>query len=84
MAAGAKKRSYGWFNKLGVTNSYRKAIDTNREMSKDFDKAVFVWRASLEKEYKGMKADGLDPKNMEHVREYRKTHPMPTNYLVSD
>lgn len=83
VAAGVKKRAFGWFNKLGVTNCYRTAVDVNGGMAKDFDKVVLAWKKAQEDEYKGMKAEGLDPKNKDHVKEYRKTHPTPPGYLVS-
>jgi len=83
VASGAKKRAYGWFNKLGITNSYQTALNKNGEMSKDFDKAVLNWRTAQENEYKGMKSEDLDPKNKEHVAQYRTTHPKPPDYAVS-
>ncbi|XP_066925573.1 uncharacterized protein [Clytia hemisphaerica] len=36
VAAGVKKRAFGWFNKLGVTNCYRTAVDVNGGMAKRF------------------------------------------------
>ena len=51
-------------------------------MSKDFDKVVLEWKAAHENEHKGMKSEQLDPKNKEHIEEYRATNPKPPGFAV--
>ena len=82
VAAGAKKRAFGWFNKMCITNSYNTALKKNDEMTKDFDKAVVEWKKAHENEYKAMKSVNLDPKNKEHVEQFGLTHPKPPDYQV--
>lgn len=82
MAGGLKKRSFGWFNKMGLSNSYRTALRRNGELAKDHDSTVIQWKEAHETEFKKMKTDGLDYYDKDDLKNFRETNPQPPNYQV--
>jgi len=48
LAAGGTKGSFGWFNKMGVTNSYSTANIKHKELAKDHDKEITDWKKRVE------------------------------------
>jgi len=48
IAAGAKKKSFKWFNKVGFTNSYTNALNKNKQLAVDHDKIVIEWKQAIE------------------------------------
>jgi len=52
VAAGAKKRSFGWFTKMGICNSHRTALKRNYEMAVDYDKNIVVLKQAYEEDSK--------------------------------
>ena len=68
---------------LGISNSYRTALNRNKEMSSDFDKvAALEWKKAYETEYTNMVAAGLDPTNKEDLANYRLEHGTPSPFQV--
>ena len=67
---------------LGISNSYRTALNRNKEMSNDFNKTAIAWKKAYETEYTNMIAAGLDPKNKEHLKNYRLEHGAPSSFQV--
>ena len=49
-AAGAKKRTFKWFNKMGFTNSYSTALRKNKQLSANFDAPVVEWKNDVERD----------------------------------
>ena len=47
-AAGIKRKCFKWFNRLGVTNSYRTALKKNKELADGYDEEVKEWKMTLE------------------------------------
>lgn len=48
MAAGAKKKAFSWFNKMGLTNSYTTALKKNKLFSEGHDELVSQWKKEIE------------------------------------
>ncbi|XP_066910178.1 uncharacterized protein [Clytia hemisphaerica] len=47
-ASGAKKSSFKWYNKLGLTNSYTTGLKKNKKLSKNHDYDVKKWKEQIE------------------------------------
>ena len=48
IAAGAKTRSFKWFNRFGISNSYVTALNTNKTLADDHDAEVKAWKLQIE------------------------------------
>ena len=51
-AAGAKKKTFKWFNKMGLTNSYSTALRKNKQLSENYDSDVVKWKENIEQSNK--------------------------------
>ena len=85
IATGAKKRSFGWFTKMGICNSYNStALKRNSEMAVDHDKNIVILKQAHEEDFKAMKdiseANNISMDEAEKLR--RETHPPPKRYKV--
>ena len=49
IAAGVKKKAFKWFNKMGVTNSYKTALNKHKSFTTNHDEDVLKWKKSIEK-----------------------------------
>ena len=47
-AAGAKKKSFQWFNKMGISNSYSTALRKNKKLAENHDADAIGWRKNAE------------------------------------
>ncbi|XP_066924568.1 uncharacterized protein [Clytia hemisphaerica] len=56
VSAGASKRSFGWFNKMGLSNCYNTALERNGDMGENFDSEVLGWKKEIEDDYKAILA----------------------------
>ena len=54
ISAGASKRSFGWFNKMGVSNCYNTALERNEDMGENYDSEVLGWKKEIEDDYKAI------------------------------
>ncbi|XP_066930033.1 uncharacterized protein [Clytia hemisphaerica] len=52
ISAGASKRSFGWFSKMGLSNGYNTALQRNGDFGAKFDTEVQAWKKDIEDDYK--------------------------------
>lgn len=48
IAAGVRKKVFGWFNKMGFCNSYKTALKKNKSLATNFDEKALSWKKSIE------------------------------------
>ena len=48
IAAGAKTRSFGWFNRFGISNSYVTALNKNKKLAENHDAEVKALKLQIE------------------------------------
>ena len=84
IAAGASKRSFGWWNKMGVSNGYNTGLTRNGEYGKNYDAETLRWKREIEKDYSEIKALQKQSKcSFEEASELRRLrNPLPLLYKV--
>ncbi|XP_066931077.1 uncharacterized protein [Clytia hemisphaerica] len=83
-SAGASKRSYAWFNKMGISNAYSTKVARSGDFGKGYDTQALRWKAEIEKDYSEIKtiqeSNACSFKEATEIR--RLTNPLPFLYKI--
>ena len=84
ISAGASKRSFAWFNKMGVSNAYSTKIAKSGDFGKGYDAEALRWKTEIEKNYGEIKTIQKDKacSFKEATEIQRLTNPLPFLYKV--
>lgn len=85
ITAGISKRSFGWFNKMGLSNSYCTALKRNGDFGVNYDEKAMQWKHEIEKDYAEIENISKNQKISFHEAEKirRLTKPVPTTFKVA-